>query len=147
MQRVVLLSFDKETNCISFRHYSIMAQPCGVTKSVKALVGRRQLPDLGNLQDVSDYLIKSGYGSVSPSHFPIPLVNNNLAYRILWLSPIAYCSSWQIDQACKSSQAQMRIEGGVYTGFLKPLVPEKVDLLCCLKQNPILLYSLSSPAD
>ena len=65
MQRVVLLSYDKETNKISFRHYSILAQPCGVTKSVKALVGRRQLPDLGNLQDVSDYLTKSGYGSVS----------------------------------------------------------------------------------
>lgn len=64
-QRVVLLSYDKETNRISFRHYSILAQPCGVSKSVKALVGRRQLPNLGNLQDVSDYLTKSGYGSVS----------------------------------------------------------------------------------
>ena len=65
LQRVVILSYDKETNQISFRHYSIVAQPCGVTKSVKALVGRRQLPDLGSLQDVSDYLTKSGYGSVS----------------------------------------------------------------------------------
>ena len=61
---MVLLSFDKATNCISFRHYSITVQPSGVTKSVKALIGRRQLPDMGSLEDVAELLTKSGYGSV-----------------------------------------------------------------------------------
>jgi ribosome biogenesis protein SSF1/2 len=63
-QRVVLLSYDKETRRISFRHYGISAAPSGVTKSVKSLVARRQLPDMGSLQDVSEFLTKSGYGSV-----------------------------------------------------------------------------------
>ena len=64
LQRVVLLSYDKETRRISFRHYGISAAPSGVTKSVKSLVARRQLPDMGSLQDVSEFLTKSGYGSV-----------------------------------------------------------------------------------
>lgn len=63
-QRVVLLSYDKETRRISFRHYGISAAPSGVTKNVKSLVARRQLPDMGSLQDVSEFLTKSGYGSV-----------------------------------------------------------------------------------
>ena len=61
---MVLLSFDKATNRISFRHYSITVAPSGVTKSVKALIGRRQLPDMGSLEDVAELLTKSGYGSV-----------------------------------------------------------------------------------
>ena len=65
LQRVVLLSYNKGTNKISFRHYSILAQPCGVTKGVKALINKRQIPNLGNFQDISDFVTKSGYGSVS----------------------------------------------------------------------------------
>ena len=64
LQRVVLLSFDKDTERISFRHYGISAAPSGVTKSVKSLVNRRQLPNMGALGDVSELLTKSGYGSV-----------------------------------------------------------------------------------
>ena len=72
MQRVVLLSFDKDTGRISFRHYGISAAPSGVTRSVKQLVNRRQLPNMGALGDVSELLTKSGYGSVRtslPSHW------------------------------------------------------------------------------
>lgn len=67
LQRVVLLSYDKETRRISFRHYGISAAPTGVTKGVKSLVNRRQLPDMGDMYDVSEFLTKSGYGSVSLS--------------------------------------------------------------------------------
>jgi ribosome biogenesis protein SSF1/2 len=64
LKRVVLLSFDKDTERISFRHYGISAAPSGVTKSVKNLVNRRQLPNMGALGDVSELLTKSGCGSV-----------------------------------------------------------------------------------
>ncbi|CAK0738206.1 hypothetical protein CVIRNUC_001009 [Coccomyxa viridis] len=64
-QRVVLLSFDKDTGRISFRHFGISAAPSGVTRSVKQLVNRRQLPNMGALGDVSELLTKSGYGSES----------------------------------------------------------------------------------
>lgn len=60
----MLLSYDKAARRISFRHYSIVAQPSGVSKSVKALVGRRALPDMSAMQDVSEFLTRSGYGSV-----------------------------------------------------------------------------------
>lgn len=66
---MLLLSYDKATKRIQLRHYSISAQPSGVSKSVKALVSQRAVPDMGAVQDVSEFLSKSGYGSVSP---PIP---------------------------------------------------------------------------
>ena len=72
MQRVVLLSFDKDTERISFRHYGISAAPSGVTKSVKSLVNRRQLPNMGALGDVSELLTKSGYGSVRFHSMTVP---------------------------------------------------------------------------
>lgn len=68
LQRVLLLSYDKGTKRIQLRHYSISAQPSGVSKSVKALVSHRALPDMGAVQDVSEFLSKSGYGSVSLQH-------------------------------------------------------------------------------
>ncbi|KAK9794607.1 hypothetical protein WJX73_006493 [Symbiochloris irregularis] len=64
-KRVVLLSYNAETRRISFRHYSISTAPSGITKGAKALVAGRALPNLANMQDVSELLTKSGYGSES----------------------------------------------------------------------------------
>lgn len=65
LQRMLLLSYDKAKKRIQLRHYSISAQPSGVSKSVKALVTQRAVPDMGQVQDVSEFLSRSGYGSVS----------------------------------------------------------------------------------
>lgn len=64
LQRVLMLTYDKDSQRISFRHYSIRAAPSGVSKSVKALLARDQLPDMHDYADVSEFLTKSGYGSV-----------------------------------------------------------------------------------
>ena len=64
VQRVVLLSHDPATRRISLRHYSIHTAPSGVTKGVKSLVAGTALPALAQLGDVSELLLKSGYGSV-----------------------------------------------------------------------------------
>lgn len=64
-----MLTYDKDTQRISFRHYSIRAAPSGVSKSVKALLARDQLPDMHDYADVSEFLTKSGYGSVRLSGF------------------------------------------------------------------------------
>ncbi|KAI5082246.1 hypothetical protein GOP47_0001989 [Adiantum capillus-veneris] len=64
-QRVVLLSYDKETKLIEFRHYSITLQPVGVSRSLRKLVHNRKIPDLRGLGDVSEFVTKAGYGSES----------------------------------------------------------------------------------
>lgn len=61
---MVLLDHDKTTGRISFRHYAISVAPSGVSRGVKTLVGRRALPSMGDMADVSEFLTKSGYGSV-----------------------------------------------------------------------------------
>ncbi|RDX79343.1 Peter Pan-like protein, partial [Mucuna pruriens] len=64
-QRILLLNYNKDTKLIDFRHYSIRLQPVGVSRRIRKLVQSHQVPDLRNLQDVSDFVTKAGYGSES----------------------------------------------------------------------------------
>ncbi|KAI3432040.1 Brix domain-containing protein, partial [Psidium guajava] len=64
-QRIVLLNYNKETKLVDFRHYSIRLQPVGVSRRIRKFVQNHQVPDLRNLQDVSDFVTKAGYGSES----------------------------------------------------------------------------------
>ncbi|KAJ6955988.1 hypothetical protein NC652_007174 [Populus alba x Populus x berolinensis] len=64
-QRIVLLNYNKDTKLVDFRHYSIKLQPVGVSRRLRKFVQNRQVPDLRNLQDVSDFVTKAGYGSES----------------------------------------------------------------------------------
>lgn len=57
-QRIVLLNYNKDTKLIDFRHYSIRLQPVGVTRRLRKFVQNHQVPDLRNLQDVSDFVTK-----------------------------------------------------------------------------------------
>ena len=49
---------------ISLRHYSISVVPSGIRKSLKTLLQHKALPKMGDFQDVSEFVMKSGYGSV-----------------------------------------------------------------------------------
>ena len=73
---MVLLNHDAATGRIEFRHYAIALAPSGVSRGVKALVGGRAVPALGDSLDVADFLTKSGYGSVRA------LTSRLLAYRL-----------------------------------------------------------------
>ncbi|GAX79003.1 hypothetical protein CEUSTIGMA_g6443.t1 [Chlamydomonas eustigma] len=64
-QRIVLLSNNKETSRISLRHYSIGVAPSGLRKSLKGLLQHKELPDLSHMQDVADFVMRSGMGSES----------------------------------------------------------------------------------
>lgn len=64
-QRVVLLDYEPSTKRVQFRHYSVAIKPSGVSKNLKLLLSRKNLPDMGRLTDVSEFLTKSGYGSES----------------------------------------------------------------------------------
>lgn len=64
-QRIVLLNYNKDTKLIDFRHYSIRLQPVDVSRRIRKFVTNHQVPDLRNLQDVSDFVTRAGYGSES----------------------------------------------------------------------------------
>eukprot|EP00249_Psilotum_nudum_P013954 c24595_g1_i1 orf=223-1686(+) len=74
-QRVVLLSYDKETKLIEFRHYAINLQPKGVSRRLRKLVQHRKIPDLRGLKDVSEFVTKIGYGSESEAEDESATVN------------------------------------------------------------------------
>ena len=54
-QRVVMVHYSSEQNKFQFRHYNISQQPAGISKSVRNIL-KRDLPELGHLQDISQYL-------------------------------------------------------------------------------------------
>ncbi|KAL4420706.1 hypothetical protein ABPG75_010362 [Micractinium tetrahymenae] len=64
-QRVLLLDYNKGSGRISMRHYSIAVAPSGVSKNLKHLLARKDLPDMGRMADVAEFLTRSGYGSES----------------------------------------------------------------------------------
>lgn len=55
-KRVVLFNYDKETNEIEFRHYAIKVSDVGVNRSIKRVIQSR-IPDISNLNDISDYVL------------------------------------------------------------------------------------------
>eukprot|EP01025_Chloroclados_australasicus_P021105 TRINITY_DN2214_c0_g1_i1.p1 TRINITY_DN2214_c0_g1~~TRINITY_DN2214_c0_g1_i1.p1 ORF type:complete len:457 (-),score=66.00 TRINITY_DN2214_c0_g1_i1:306-1676(-) len=64
-KRVVLFNYDKESEIVSLRHYGINVAPTGLSKGVKSLVQRKDIPDLSGFNDISEFIFKSGYGSES----------------------------------------------------------------------------------
>ncbi|PSN30520.1 Suppressor of SWI4 1 [Blattella germanica] len=77
VRRCVLLNYNPDTKYIDFRHYAIKAIPVGLSKGVKKIV-QSKVPNLGRLQDISEYITKSGQLSESEaeddetSHVTLP---------------------------------------------------------------------------
>ena len=57
-QRAVLVDYDAKTKRFLFRHYSINAAPVGTNKKLKKLLTSRNAPDMGDMQDVSEFFDK-----------------------------------------------------------------------------------------
>ena len=56
-RRVLLFSFNAETEYVEMRHYVINASPVGLTRSVKKII-KANIPDLNKFTDISDYVLK-----------------------------------------------------------------------------------------
>ncbi|XP_039269096.2 suppressor of SWI4 1 homolog [Styela clava] len=68
VKRCVSFSYDQETDLIEFRHFNIAVKPMGMSRRLKKLVARKDLPDLSKYSDISEYLTqKPGEGSASES--------------------------------------------------------------------------------
>ncbi|KAI5454780.1 rRNA-binding ribosome biosynthesis protein [Naganishia albida] len=62
-RRVLLISYQSESNLISVRHYTISVRPHGVSRRVRKILtaGSSSRPakvDLGNAEDIADYLLR-----------------------------------------------------------------------------------------
>lgn len=55
-QRVVLVDYDAEANIFRLRHYTISATPAGASRRVRKLLSKREIPDLGRLNDVAEFV-------------------------------------------------------------------------------------------
>lgn len=72
-RRVVLVSYNEQSETLDFRHYRITVRPYGVSRRIRKVVGaaaagKGSVLDLSNHQDVADFLLKKsvpGYESAS----------------------------------------------------------------------------------
>lgn len=58
-QRVLLVDYDRASGRFRLRHYSISAKQLGVNRRLRRLLTNREVPDLGNCDDVADFLSRA----------------------------------------------------------------------------------------
>ena len=63
-KRVVLFDYDSEEDCIRFRHYRVTTPVSGMNRAMKALLYDKGVPDLGDMDTMTEFLTKSSYASV-----------------------------------------------------------------------------------
>lgn len=56
-RRVLILSYSKESDKIEWRHYNINVKVTGLSKGIKKIL-QSNIPDLENLEDISDFITK-----------------------------------------------------------------------------------------
>ena len=65
-RRVVLFHYRKEDGTVEMRHYAIRAAPVGINRNIKKIL-QSKIPNLGDLQDVSQFLEGGCGGGMSDS--------------------------------------------------------------------------------
>eukprot|EP00210_Caulerpa_lentillifera_P005314 g5077.t1 len=64
-RRVVLFDYDAVSDLVRLRHYLISVPVTGLTKAMKSLVYGNSVPDLGDVNELSEFLSRSGYATES----------------------------------------------------------------------------------
>jgi ribosome biogenesis protein SSF1/2 len=55
-RRIVLYNYNAEMDTIDFRHYAIDVKVTGVSKGVRNIINEKELPDLSQFGDISEYI-------------------------------------------------------------------------------------------
>ncbi|CEP15258.1 hypothetical protein [Parasitella parasitica] len=63
-RRVLLFNYNEDTGMVDMRHYSIGIKATGISKSIKRVISTN-LPNLGDYEDISDYVLKEAIVSES----------------------------------------------------------------------------------
>ena len=69
IRRCSVFDYDNSSGLIEFRHYNIEAKPTGLSRGVKKLL-KNKIPDLGKLDDISDFMAGGAYLSESEGEEP-----------------------------------------------------------------------------
>ena len=69
IRRCSIFDYESSSGLIEFRHYNIEAKPTGLSRGVKKLL-KNKIPDLGKLDDISDFMAGAAYLSESEGEEP-----------------------------------------------------------------------------
>ncbi|KAJ1497390.1 hypothetical protein HMI56_005648 [Coelomomyces lativittatus] len=117
IRRVVMFHYLKESDTIAFRHYAIDVQTTGVTKPIKNIISSKNLPDLHEFKDISEYVQRNEVATdsevedneqvvVLPDHYPgrNNKRNDKRAVKLTELGPRMELSLFQIQVALCSGE-------------------------------------------
>lgn len=92
-RRAALFHYDKQQDCVHFRHFSVGRKVTGLQRGVQKLLRTARIPKLGKQEDVADWVLGGGVG-VSESEMEdveeIPLANRvggKTAVRLTEMGP------------------------------------------------------------
>lgn len=114
-RRVVLFNYNKENGTVEMRHYAIRATPVGISKSVKKVL-QSKIPDLGKLQDISQFIDGSATGLGAMSDSEAEDENSRVRFiimcdfiEVIWMcvgySAGSFCGSWQRQGSTERDEA------------------------------------------
>jgi len=69
IRRCSVFDYDSSTGLVEFRHFHIEAKPTGLSRGVKKLL-KNKIPNLGKLEDISDFMAGGAYLSESEGEEP-----------------------------------------------------------------------------
>lgn len=114
-RRVLLVHYNKTTNCVELRHYAVSASPVGITRAVKKVL-KAKTPDLGGLDDVADFVLGGGAASDSEMEDESSFLVLPQEFRGRGNMKSQQSSIKLSEIGPRLSLSLVKIEGGLFTG-------------------------------
>ena len=114
-RRVLLVHYNKTTNCVELRHYAVSASPVGITRAVKKVL-KAKTPDLGGLDDVADFVLSGGAASDSEMEDESSFLVLPQEFRGRGNMKSQQSSIKLSEIGPRLSLSLVKIEGGLFTG-------------------------------
>ena len=64
---MVLVDYDRDSATFRLRHFAVAAKQAGVNRRLRRLLTSREVPDLGECEDVADFISRGGATDASDS--------------------------------------------------------------------------------
>ncbi|XP_049851017.1 suppressor of SWI4 1 homolog [Schistocerca gregaria] len=137
VKRVMLVHYDKDSQCFELRHYLIGLEKLGLTKGIKQLI-KKKVTDLGQFKDVSEFVLNQATTTESDAE---DLANSDRVIEVQSSSDTAGKSAIRLSEygprmRLKLIKIQEEINDGLvlYHSYVSK-TPEEIEQLSQLKKK------------
>lgn len=115
-KRVLLLHYETETGNIQLRQYAISALPAGLKRPVKRMFRRKEMPNLGKISDISEFILNDAGLSESEAESDVE-GTHTMEYSQAAVGGVKTQSAIKLTELGPRLEMQlMRVEAGMCEG-------------------------------